>query len=60
MLVAGVEHAIGGLNPMPCKECSERRAAILKAWQEKQFAEAVRLAAGGVKEMVRKKEDGNA
>lgn len=39
---------------MPCKSCAERRRAIMQAWQDKQIAEAVRLAAGGVKEMVKK------
>lgn len=40
---------------MTCPTCAERRAAILHAWQERKIAEAVRLAAGGVKEMVRGK-----
>lgn len=43
---------------MTCPTCAERRAAILKAWQERKIAEAVRLAAGGVKEMVMGKSDG--
>lgn len=44
---------------MSCKSCAERRRAIMKAWQDKQIAEAVRLTAGGVKEMVRgNKDDG--
>lgn len=40
---------------MTCRTCAERRRAIMQAWQDKQIAEAVRLAAGGVKEMVRGK-----
>lgn len=43
---------------MPCKTCAERRAAILKAWQERKIAEAVRLAAGGVRDIVKGKGDG--
>lgn len=39
-----------------CPTCAERRAALLKAYQEGKIAEAVRLAAGGVLEMVGLKE----
>lgn len=39
---------------MTCKPCAERRAAILKAWQERQIAEAVRQAALGAGDMIRK------
>lgn len=36
-----------------CPTCAERRAAIMKAWQERQIAEAVRQAALGVRDMVK-------
>lgn len=39
---------------MTCLTCAERRAAIMKAWQEKQIAEAVRQAALGAGDMIRK------
>lgn len=39
---------------MTCIPCAERRAAIMKAWQDKQIAEAVRQAALGAGDMVRK------
>lgn len=39
---------------MTCPTCTERRAAILKAWQERQIAEAVRQAALGAGDMIRK------
>lgn len=42
---------------MTCKPCTERRAAIMKAWQERQIAEAVRQAALGVRDMVRGSKD---
>lgn len=40
---------------MVCKACLERRRAIMEAWQEKKIAEAVRLAAGGLRDMVKDK-----
>lgn len=43
---------------MPCKTCAERRAAILKAWQERKIAEAVRQAAGGVRAALKGNRDG--
>lgn len=43
---------------MVCKTCLERRREIMQAWQEKKIAEAVRLAAGGVKEILKGKGDG--
>lgn len=43
-----------------CQTCAERRALLLKAWQDKQIADAVRLAAGGVKEMMKGNGDGNS
>lgn len=39
---------------MTCKPCAERRAAIMKAWQERKIAEAVRQAALGAGDMIRK------
>lgn len=45
---------------MTCPTCAERRAAIMKAWQEKQIAEAVRQMALGAGEIVgiKEKSDG--
>lgn len=39
---------------MTCKTCLERRREIMQAWQQKKIAEAVRLAAGGLRDMVGK------
>lgn len=39
---------------MTCKTCTERRRAIMGAWQEKKIAEAVRQAALGAGDMIRK------
>lgn len=44
---------------MTCRPCAERRAAIMKAWQERQIAEAVRQMALGAGEMVGIKENGD-
>lgn len=38
---------------MTCKTCLERRREIMQAWQERQIAEAVRLAAGGLRDIVK-------
>lgn len=37
-----------------CATCAERRRAIIEAWQDRQVKEAVRQAALGVKDMVKK------
>ena len=41
-----------------CHPCQERRQAILKAWQQRKIAEAVRQAALGVRDVVKGKDDG--
>ena len=43
---------------MTCRPCAERRRAIMDAYLNGKIAEAVRLTADGVKEMVRGKNDG--
>ncbi len=44
---------------MTCRPCAERRRAIMDAYLNGKIAEAVRLTASGVKEMVGlKKKDG--
>lgn len=38
-----------------CQSCQETRDRIMKAWQDRQIAEAVRLAAGGLRDIVKGK-----
>lgn len=44
---------------MTCSSCQQTRERIMKAWQERQIAEAVRLAAGGVRDILKGNGDGN-
>lgn len=43
-----------GAAEMTCKTCLERRRETMQAWQQKKIAEAVRQAALGAGDMIRK------
>lgn len=43
---------------MTCKTCLERRREIMQAWQEKKIAEAIKALAGGVRDMMKGRNDG--
>lgn len=42
---------------MTCKTCQEHRAAILKAWQDRQFADALARVVDGARDIVKGKRD---